>query len=56
MVVHFFLPEVREIYELEKLWALGPKYDDQYKALVEEEEFLQAVFIGVQKKSPNMEE
>ncbi|XP_064531086.1 mitochondrial assembly of ribosomal large subunit protein 1 isoform X2 [Pseudopipra pipra] len=28
IVVHFMLPEAREVYELEKLWTLGP-YDDQ---------------------------
>ncbi|XP_041102255.1 mitochondrial assembly of ribosomal large subunit protein 1 isoform X2 [Polyodon spathula] len=28
IVVHFMLPETREIYELEKLWTLG-SYDDQ---------------------------
>ncbi|XP_062478510.1 mitochondrial assembly of ribosomal large subunit protein 1 [Pezoporus occidentalis] len=28
VVVHFMLPEAREVYELEKLWTLG-SYDDQ---------------------------
>ncbi|XP_010186476.1 PREDICTED: mitochondrial assembly of ribosomal large subunit protein 1 [Mesitornis unicolor] len=28
IVMHFMLPETREIYELEKLWTLG-SYDDQ---------------------------
>ncbi|XP_052656063.1 mitochondrial assembly of ribosomal large subunit protein 1 [Harpia harpyja] len=28
IVVHFMLPEAREVYELEKLWTLG-SYDDQ---------------------------
>lgn len=27
-MVHFMLPETREVYELEKLWTLG-SYDDQ---------------------------
>ncbi|XP_054240979.1 mitochondrial assembly of ribosomal large subunit protein 1 [Indicator indicator] len=28
IVIHFMLPETREVYELEKLWTLGA-YDDQ---------------------------
>lgn len=28
MVVHFMLPETREVYELEKLWTLRA-YDEQ---------------------------
>ncbi|PKK32163.1 mitochondrial assembly of ribosomal large subunit 1, partial [Columba livia] len=28
IVIHFMLPETREVYELEKLWTLG-SYDDQ---------------------------
>ena len=34
IVVHFFLPEMRAVYELEKLWTLGSKYDDQSKAML----------------------
>ena len=45
-MVHFFLPEMRQVYELEKLWLLGPKYDDQYRAMIEEEEYLQATYTG----------
>lgn len=45
--MHFFLPEVREVYELEKLWTLGPKYDDQTKAMLEEEKFRQATEFGI---------
>ena len=44
--MHFFLPEVREVYELEKLWTLGPKYDDQSKAMLERERFVGAVELG----------
>lgn len=46
IVVHFFLPEVREVYELEKLWTLGPKYDDQSKDMQEREKFLRAAEFG----------
>ena len=45
-VVHFFLPEVRELYELEKLWTLGPCYDDQYRALLEEDKQMDTAFLG----------
>ncbi|XP_010773242.1 mitochondrial assembly of ribosomal large subunit protein 1 [Notothenia coriiceps] len=32
MVVHFMLPESREVFELEKLWTLR-KYDEQLKSM-----------------------
>ncbi|KAM9352838.1 mitochondrial assembly of ribosomal large subunit protein 1 [Symphorus nematophorus] len=32
MVVHFMLPEAREVYELEKLWTLR-SYDEQLKSM-----------------------
>lgn len=32
MVVHFMLPESREVYELEKLWTLRT-YDEQLKSI-----------------------
>lgn len=32
MVVHFMLPEQRELYELEKLWTLR-MYDEQLKSI-----------------------
>ncbi|XP_061441590.1 mitochondrial assembly of ribosomal large subunit protein 1 [Rhineura floridana] len=35
IVVHFMLPETREIYELEKLWTLR-SYDDQLAQIVPE--------------------
>jgi len=50
IAVHFFLPETRALYELEKLWTLGPQYDDQYRSLIEQEDFLKAVFTGPQKE------
>ncbi|XP_072880699.1 mitochondrial assembly of ribosomal large subunit protein 1 [Hemitrygon akajei] len=35
MVVHFMLPETRELYELEKLWTLR-SYDDQFLKIAPE--------------------
>ena len=52
IVVHFFLPEVREVYELEKLWTLGPKYDDQTKAMLEEEKLRQSAELGISLQKP----
>lgn len=52
IVVHFFLPEVREVYELEKLWTLGPKYDDQTRAMLEEEKLRQAAELGIKLDKP----
>ena len=34
-MVHMMLDEVRKRYELEKLWTLGPKFDDQTVAMHE---------------------
>lgn len=31
IVVHFMTEEARSKYELEKLWTLGPSYDNQYR-------------------------
>ena len=44
--MHFFLPEMRAVYELEKLWTLGLKYDDQSKAMLQQERFMGAVEFG----------
>lgn len=56
IVVHFFLPEVREVYELEKLWTLGPQYDDQSRAFLEEERFRQATEYGIKLDKPVSDE
>lgn len=32
-VVHFLTEQSRKKYELEKLWTLGHRYDDQYREL-----------------------
>ena len=37
---------MREVYELEKLWTLGPNYDDQTKAMLERDKFLKAAELG----------
>lgn len=37
VVVHFMTPEARERYELEKLWTLGPVFDDQLQQMAEKE-------------------
>ena len=52
MVVHFFLPEVREVYELEKLWTLGPQHDDQFRAMLQEDEYLNATHMGTTWNAP----
>ena len=36
MVVHFMLPAVRKRYQLEKLWTLGPHYDDQFQEILKD--------------------
>ena len=37
-VVHMMLDDVREKYHLEKLWALGPQFDDQYIEMLKYQE------------------
>ncbi|XP_002741539.1 uncharacterized protein LOC100371996 [Saccoglossus kowalevskii] len=36
IVLHLFLTPTRELYELEKLWTLGAKYDDQLRYMMEQ--------------------
>ncbi|CAK8677475.1 unnamed protein product [Clavelina lepadiformis] len=42
-VVHFMLEDVREKYQLEKLWLLGPKFDDLTKNTPTMEEIYEQV-------------
>lgn len=37
-MVHLMLEERRQTLELEKLWSLGAKFDDQMRALTQEPE------------------
>ena len=39
------MPETREKYELEKLWTLGADFDDQYKAMVEQDSAVPPVYV-----------
>ena len=43
IVIHLFLPEIREKYELEKLWSLGPEHDEQYQEMLEDDRYAEMV-------------
>ena len=32
-MVHLMTEETRRLYQLEQLWALGHRYDDQYRKM-----------------------
>ena len=34
-MVHFMSEEAREQYELEQLWTVGPRYDNQCREMAE---------------------
>lgn len=37
VVIHLFLPDVRNKYQLEKLWSLGPEHDEQYQKMLKDD-------------------
>ncbi|XP_028393048.1 mitochondrial assembly of ribosomal large subunit protein 1-like [Dendronephthya gigantea] len=43
IVIHLFLPEIREKYDLEKLWSLGPEQDKQYQEMLEDDRYAEMV-------------
>ena len=43
IVIHLFLPEIREKYELEKLWSVGPEHDEQYQEMLTDDRYAEMV-------------
>ena len=52
--MHFMTPEARELYELEKLWTLGPTFDDQLQIMMEKEKKFEIEDLSLPFKSKSI--
>ncbi len=47
IVVHLFLPEYREYYDLESLWSCGSEFDEKYNEFVERQTNIEKKLIVI---------